>query len=415
MTGSSADNRDDTRMPPGPVTVLIADDEASIRAGLEKIIGLDDSLLLVAVAVDAQEAISLAREHQPSVALLDVNMPGGGGPRATAGIRAASPRTRVIGHSVHDDRAAVMEMVRSGAVGYLVKGASGETIRDTLHRAGQGQSTLSGEVVSTVVYELASILNLQEQEAEGRRAQVAAARRLIRGEGVTIVADPVFDLRSSEYAGAEARPMLAGGVEADIDAALQSADAVGYRVEAERALISQALREIGSPPAGGYLGLPASPATLTSTGFSDLVLGSKQPLMILLSGACPAPDYPQLKAALGFLRHRGIRLAVTGIGHSQHAVSHALALRPEVVKLDPQLVARLDGDPAELTLFTSTQAFAHSLGADLWVDGLVSQRQLDTAVMADARLGQGPFLTEAAGPGAISALESGDGAAMETS
>ena len=395
MTGWSADNRADAQQAPGPVTVLIADDEVSIRSGLEKIIGMDGDLLLVAAATNATEAISLAAQHQPAVALLDVNMPGGGGPRAAAGIRASSPRTRVIGHSVHDDRAAVMEMVRAGAVGYLVKGTPGETIRETLHRAGRGQSSLSGEVVSTIVYELASILQLQDQAAEGRRIQVADARRLIKGEGLTFQADPVFDLRTGEQAGEEARALIGDGAGPDIDAALQSADAVGYRVEAERALISLALRDLAPPPAGGFLALPASPAALTSAGFSDLVLGSRHPLMLQISGTFAAPDYAQLKTAVGFLRYRGVRVAVTGLGRSQHALAHTLAIRPDVVKLDAILATSLAGDPLEAMILTTAQALVHALGADLWVDGLGSQQQLDAAVLADVRLGQGPYLSGA--------------------
>jgi DNA-binding NarL/FixJ family response regulator len=95
----------------------------------------DPELLLVGAAADADGAIALAREHKPDTALLDVNMPGGGGVRAAREIRTVSPDTTIIAVSAHDDRNTVLEMLEAGAISYVVKGATREHILHTVRRA----------------------------------------------------------------------------------------------------------------------------------------------------------------------------------------------------------------------------------------------------------------------------------------
>src|SRR5437867_12977706 len=75
------------------ITVLIADDQAELRAALVDLVSADDRLELIGQARDADEAISLVTRHRPDVALVDVRMPSGGGLRATRAIRIVSPRT----------------------------------------------------------------------------------------------------------------------------------------------------------------------------------------------------------------------------------------------------------------------------------------------------------------------------------
>jgi DNA-binding NarL/FixJ family response regulator len=96
----------------GRITVLIAEDEPSVRAALSDLIEIEDELQLVGAAADAQEAIDLAREHRPDVALVDVKMPAGGGTRAAREIRALSPATRVVALSAYEDRTTVLDMLR---------------------------------------------------------------------------------------------------------------------------------------------------------------------------------------------------------------------------------------------------------------------------------------------------------------
>ena len=144
------------------IRVLIADDEVAVREALADLIGSDTSMELAGAAGDADEAIDVAREARPHVALVDVKMPAGGGVRAARGIREESPDTQIVALSAYEDRRTVMEMLRAGVVGYIVKGSSAEEILYTIRRAMQGQGSLSVEVTADVIHELASLLDHAE-------------------------------------------------------------------------------------------------------------------------------------------------------------------------------------------------------------------------------------------------------------
>ncbi len=148
-----------------PTNVLIAEDEDVVREALADLIETEDSLNVVGTARDADEAIELARMHRPDIAIVDVKMPAGGGPRATREIREISPQTRVLVVSAYEDRRTVLEMLRAGAAGYLVKGASMEQILDAIHRCVRGQSALSVEVTGDVIDELVQLLERSERMA----------------------------------------------------------------------------------------------------------------------------------------------------------------------------------------------------------------------------------------------------------
>ncbi len=128
--------------------VLVAEDEAPLQAAISDLIGGEAGLVLVGVAGDVGVAAELARTTRPDVALVDVRMPGGGGPQATREIRAVSPATRVVALSAYDERANVLEMLRAGAIGYLVKGVAPGEILEAIHRAVRGQASFSAELVA---------------------------------------------------------------------------------------------------------------------------------------------------------------------------------------------------------------------------------------------------------------------------
>ncbi|MEX0650760.1 MAG: response regulator transcription factor, partial [Actinomycetota bacterium] len=142
----------------GPISVLIADDEPALRVALADLIAHEDDVVLIGTAGDADEAIAIASDSRPDVALVDVSMPAGGGPRAAREIARCSPDTRVIALSAFEDRPTVLEMLRAGAVGYLVKGTTGEEIIGSIQKVMAGGASLSAEVISGIVAELSKQL-----------------------------------------------------------------------------------------------------------------------------------------------------------------------------------------------------------------------------------------------------------------
>jgi signal transduction histidine kinase len=144
------------------IRVLVADDEAAVREALVDLVSSDDSMEVVGIAEDADRAIEIARAEKPDVALIDVKMPGGGGPRATREIRRESPQTHIVALSAYEDRHTVLDMLRAGVVGYISKGASSDDILHTIRRSMRGQSSLAVKVTADVIHELVTLLERSE-------------------------------------------------------------------------------------------------------------------------------------------------------------------------------------------------------------------------------------------------------------
>lgn len=102
--------------------VLIADDDPVMRMLLTAVVDNDPALELVGAAEDAPQAVELAQQHGPDVVLLDVEMPGGGGPHAAREIKRLAPNTRVLALSAHAAGEQRDAMEAAGADGYVVKG-----------------------------------------------------------------------------------------------------------------------------------------------------------------------------------------------------------------------------------------------------------------------------------------------------
>ena len=104
------------------VSVVVADDDGMVREALAQLIGETPGLEVVGTADDADAALVLIDAHRPDVIVVDVNMPGGGGPRVAAETSQLSPDTRIVALSARGDRAAREAMADAGACRYLVKG-----------------------------------------------------------------------------------------------------------------------------------------------------------------------------------------------------------------------------------------------------------------------------------------------------
>jgi DNA-binding NarL/FixJ family response regulator len=102
--------------------ILIADDDPLIRDVLRDVLDDEPDMEVVAVASNAREAVELAERHSPSVVVLDVRMPHGGGSHAATEILRHAPGTRILAFSAYVDVGAVDEMRRAGVTVYLPKG-----------------------------------------------------------------------------------------------------------------------------------------------------------------------------------------------------------------------------------------------------------------------------------------------------
>lgn len=154
-----------------PIRVLVADDHALFRRGLDLVLSAEDDVVVVGEASDGGEAVRMATELMPDVVLMDVRMPGMSGIDAARQIREACGPTRVIMLTVSDDERDLFGAVRAGATGYLLKEVSIEDVADAVRAVAGGQSLISPSMASKLLEEF----NVLAARAEERRRGVAPA------------------------------------------------------------------------------------------------------------------------------------------------------------------------------------------------------------------------------------------------
>ena len=137
--------------PARTIRILLADDQQLTRAGLRSLLEREPDLQVVAEAGDGQQAVKLAGEQQPDVVVMDVAMPELNGIEATRRIIATSPDVKVIGLSMHSDGQYVLEMLRAGATGYLLKDCAQEDLAQAVRIVQANLTFLSPGLAGAVV------------------------------------------------------------------------------------------------------------------------------------------------------------------------------------------------------------------------------------------------------------------------
>src|SRR4029077_7443747 len=110
------------------ITVLLADDNKLVRGEFRKILEGENDIEVVGVANNGHQAVALAKKLRPALVLMDVTMPLLNGLQATCQILKAVPATKVLMLSAHSDEAYIIEAINSGAMGYLIKQISTDTV-----------------------------------------------------------------------------------------------------------------------------------------------------------------------------------------------------------------------------------------------------------------------------------------------
>src|SRR5262249_1194636 len=120
------------------IRIVLAEDQPIIRQGLRYIIDAQPDMTVVGEAADGDEALQAAIRMTPDLGLMDVRMPRGDGIEATRTIREASPDTKVVLLTTFDIQEYVLEGIRAGAVGYLLKDAETRVLLEGIRAAHQG-------------------------------------------------------------------------------------------------------------------------------------------------------------------------------------------------------------------------------------------------------------------------------------
>jgi DNA-binding NarL/FixJ family response regulator len=151
------------------IRVLLADDEAMVRAGVRAILASDNEIEVVAEAADGAEAVELVRRHRPDVAVLDIRMPRMDGLAAGAEIRRTAPDTAVVMLTTFSEDAYIARALGDGASGFLLKSGDPRELIAGLKAVADGAAYLSPAVAQKVIAELSG-------GGGGRLARAAHAR-----------------------------------------------------------------------------------------------------------------------------------------------------------------------------------------------------------------------------------------------
>ena len=175
------------------IKIILADDHKIVRQGLRTMLESEADIEVIGEADDGRMAVRLARELSPQVIIMDVGMPDLNGIEATRQVLAESPGVKVIGLSMHCDRRFVMNMLKAGASGYLLKDSAFEELATAIRMVLGGKVYLSTEIANIVVKDylqgggdesVFSVLTPREREvlqlmAEGKSSRQIADHLII--------------------------------------------------------------------------------------------------------------------------------------------------------------------------------------------------------------------------------------------
>jgi two-component system NarL family response regulator len=153
------------------IRVLVVDDHALFRRGLEMVLAQELDIEVVGEASDGTEAIQLARELTPDIVLMDVRMPRRGGIDATTAIKDVVPSTKIVMLTISDEEADLYDAIKAGASGYLLKEISIDEVASAIRAVHGGQSLISPSMASKLLTEFATLIKRGDD-----RQQIPAPR-----------------------------------------------------------------------------------------------------------------------------------------------------------------------------------------------------------------------------------------------
>src|ERR1700733_5298637 len=158
---------------PEPIRVLIADDHALFRRGLEMVLEEEDDIDLVGQASDGTEAVAVAGEALPDVVLMDIRMPKITGIEACRATKEVAPSAKIVMLTISDEEEDLFEAIRAGASGYLLKDIPLDEVADAVRAVHGGQSLINPSMAGKLLSEFAT---LAKRDTEEPPQQVPAPR-----------------------------------------------------------------------------------------------------------------------------------------------------------------------------------------------------------------------------------------------
>jgi two-component system NarL family response regulator len=149
-----------------PIRVLVVDDHALFRRGLEMVLAQEPDMDVVGEAGDGTEAVELAKELTPDVVLMDVRMPRRGGIEACTAIKDVVPSAKIVMLTISDDEADLYDAIKAGASGYLLKEISIDEVATAIRAVHGGLPLISPAMASKLLTEFASMIKRSDEREQ---------------------------------------------------------------------------------------------------------------------------------------------------------------------------------------------------------------------------------------------------------
>jgi len=150
---------------PAPIRVLVVDDHALFRRGLEMVLAQEPDIDVVGEAGDGAEAVELAADLLPDVILMDIRMPRRSGIEACSAIKEVVPSAAIVMLTISDEEADLFEALKAGATGYLLKEISIDEVATAIRAVAGGQSLISPSMATKLISEFASMTKQSARES----------------------------------------------------------------------------------------------------------------------------------------------------------------------------------------------------------------------------------------------------------
>src|SRR5262249_38740863 len=170
--GATSGARDAQRQPE-PIRVLIVDDHALFRRGLEMVLAEEPDIEVVGEASDGAEAVEKAGQAVPDVVLVDIRRPRRGGSEACRAMKELSPSAKIVMLTISDEEEDLFEAIRAGASGYLLKDIPYDEVADVVRAVHGGQSLINPSMAAKLLAEFAA---MGSRDGSERVEQVPAPR-----------------------------------------------------------------------------------------------------------------------------------------------------------------------------------------------------------------------------------------------